>query len=127
MAAPAAVTKFDAGLNNFGTADSTGFVSFTASGSGTTGGALIPVDDKDCYTLLLFTCSADDNTITIKGGDGTKGGQDFVVDELKSGTYAGFVIDSAFFKITSGTNKGKVLITGKTTTSVMAIELKAGR
>ena len=120
--AATAVTGITAGLNDFGTQHATGFAALDG-----TDGALIPIDGKDGYTLLLFTCSANDNTITIKGGNGIKGGHDVALTQLDKDKTAGFIIDSAYFVNTSGTNKGKIQVLGKATTSVMAIELKPSR
>ncbi len=120
--AATAVTLLDAGLNNFGTQASANLVALDG-----TDGALIPISGKDGYTVLVFTCSAADATITIKGGNGDKGGQDAVLTELAKDKTAAVLVDSAYFVNVSGTNKGKIQVTGKATTSVMAVELKAGR
>lgn len=117
--AASTVTMASAPLNEFATA-----ASFTALDG--TDGAVIDFGGKDCFTLLLFTCSVADATLTIKGGNGAKGVPDLPLSIAKD-AYNGIVIDSAYYKQVSGTNKGKVLVTGKATTSVMAIELKPGR
>jgi len=99
-------------------------VTFTALDG--TDGAIIDFGGKDCYTLLLFTCSAADTTLVINGGNGEKAAPDLPLSIAKD-AYNGIVIDSAYYMQVSGTNKGKVLVHGKATTSVAAIELKVGR
>lgn len=114
------ISRIIAGLNDFGTQDATGFVALSTSGK------TINIEGKDGYTLLLFTCTANDAP-TIVGGNGDKGGQDNVLTELAANSYGGAVIDSAYYMDVSGANKGCITVKGKSTTSVMAIELKAGR
>lgn len=117
------VIKIDAGLNDFGTqaAASSAVVALSTSGK------TVDLEGKDGYILLLFSCTANDNTITLVGGNGAKGGQDATLSQLDANKVGGVVIDSAYFMDVSGTTKGMITIKGKSTTSVQAIELKAGR
>ena len=117
--AATAVSRVNVPLNELSSA-------ITYSALDGTDGALIDFEGKDGYTLLLFTCTVADSTLTIKGGNGAKGIHDMPLDLAKD-EVKGIIIDSAYFMQVSGTNKGKVAVTGKATTSVAAIELKPGR
>lgn len=78
-----------------------------------TDGALITWGDRDDKMLILVqnvnTTTA--KSVTIKGGNGIQGGPDLTLEIAKS-KYTFVAIDSGRFKNVTGTNKGKVVITG---------------
>ena len=117
--AATAVTLAKAPINEFGTA-----TAFSALDG--TDGAIIDFGGKDCSTVLVFTASVADATLTIKGGNGEKAAPDLPLSIAKDAVNP-VMIDSAYYMQVSGANKGKVLVTGKATTSVMAIEIQVGR
>ena len=76
-------------------------------------GFLVPFTYDDQKTLFVFYNSNSSTTVrsfTIKAGDGIQGTTDLASGNVAAGKYAAVVIESGKFKITSGDNKGKVLI-----------------
>lgn len=78
-----------------------------------TDGALVPFGERDDKYLILIqnvnTTTA--KSVTIKGGDSYQAGGDLTLEIAKS-KYTFVAIDSGRFLNTTGTNKGKIHITG---------------
>lgn len=76
-------------------------------------GALFTMSDSDHRYLIVVENASDSaaKTVTIKAGDSYAATVD-IEQELAAGTTRYINIDSARFKNLSGTNKGKVAITG---------------
>ncbi len=76
-------------------------------------GFLVPFTSADQKTLFVFynaNASTTARTFTIKAGDGIQGTTDLASGNVAAGKYALVVIESGKYKITSGTNKGKILV-----------------
>lgn len=76
-------------------------------------GFLVPFTYADQKMLFVFynsNASATARSFTVKAGDGIQGTTDLASGDVAAGKYALVVIESGKFKITSGANKGKVLI-----------------
>lgn len=91
------------------TADFTGITAAVDA----TNGALVPFGERDDKYLILIqnvnTTTA--KSVTIKGGDSFQAGGDLTLEIAKE-KYTFVAIDSGRFLNTTGTNKGKILITG---------------
>lgn len=110
MAATAITTQALTERNTFATPAA--FTGITAAVDATAG-ALITWGDRDDKMLLLIqnVNSSAAKSVTIKGGNGIQGGPDLTLEIPKS-EYTFVAIDSGRFKNVTGTNKGKVVITG---------------
>ncbi len=69
-------------------------------------------DDKYLILVQNTAASGSDKTVTVKAGNGIESGKDLVKSDLGYGEYALLCIDSGRYKNVSGTDKGKVIITG---------------
>ena len=78
-----------------------------------TNGALVPFGERDDKYLILIqnVNSSAAKSVTIKGGDSFQAGGDLTLEIPKS-EYVLFPFDSGRFLNTTGTNKGKIHITG---------------
>lgn len=78
-----------------------------------TNGALITWNARDDKILVLVenVHASASKSVTIKGGDGIQGGPDLTL-AIAAASYTFVSLDSGRFKNVTGTNKGKVVITG---------------
>lgn len=83
-----------------------------------TSGALVEFNGQDTKTIIILSGTG---TATIKAGDGIQAVNDLQVTASEHGTAV--ELESGGFKITTGANKGKVLITGVNTIKVQAVLL----
>lgn len=76
-------------------------------------GGLIPWSGADCRMLIVVqnTEASTEKSFTVKAGNGIGGNKDLTVS-IAAGKTVYLEIDSDRFKNMSGTNKGKVLVTG---------------
>lgn len=95
-------------------------ITFTAL---STSGKTIDFEGVDENTVLIFTASADDSTVTILKGDGIQGVADCELPKISANKYYVLAIASSEFKNILGTNKGCVVIKGAATTSVAVAEI----
>lgn len=98
--------------------------SLTAALDATDGG-YIPMSDRDEKILVLVqntNGSAAAKTVTFKAGTGIQGVNDYAV-EIAAGKSVIVALESGRFKIMSGTNKGKVHLTGAADLKVAAFVL----
>lgn len=72
--------------------------------------SMADVRDKQVLILAKNTDDSDAETVTLKGGNGTRGSQDLDAKSIAAGDVYGIVIDSAYFENETGTDKGKVKI-----------------
>lgn len=79
-------------------------------------GGLIDFGHKDFKAILLIQNghATDAKSVTIKAGNGIQGNKDITL-EIAAGKYTAVCIESGRFKNVSGTNVGKVLVTGTST------------
>jgi hypothetical protein len=76
-------------------------------------GFLVDATDPDQKLVLVFlntNASATARTATVKKGDGIQGVADLASGDIAAGAYAAVSVESGGFKITSGTNKNKILV-----------------
>jgi len=78
-----------------------------------TDGALVPFTERDDkYLILVENVNASTaKSVTIKGGDSFQAGGD-TTKEIAAASYTFIAIDSGRYLNTTGTNKGKIQITG---------------
>lgn len=77
-----------------------------------TDGAEIPWVGRDEKMLVLIENAATSaKTVTVKAGNGIQGSCD-LVKSVAGSSYTFIALDSGFFKNVTGTDKGKVIITG---------------
>lgn len=97
-------------------------LAFTAL-NGTDGGEIV-WDGRDIDGLILVKNSDDTNaeTFTIKKGNSEQAVVDFTYSIPKLETRA-LAIESAFFKNVTGTDKGKVVVSGSADLSVAVVFL----
>lgn len=76
-------------------------------------GALITCDKADQKMLIIMENSdaVNSETVTFKKGNALQGTADLVVTIPKSETHT-IVLESGKYKNVSGTNKGKIVVTG---------------
>ena len=78
----------------------------------------------DYKVLITFANAAgSDGDVTITKGDGPMAAQKDLTFEVANGATKGIVIDSALYKIFTGTNKNKYKITTTKAMTVMVAEL----
>lgn len=77
--------------------------------------------NDDRLILVVENSGTTDGSITIKAGDGIQGVNDLTLT-VKAGTNL-VKLDSGRFKNVTGTNKGKILVSGATTIKVAVVEL----
>lgn len=78
--------------------------------------------DENC--VLIFTGTADDDTITVLKGDHIQGVADVTLETgISADGYGVVALPAMEFKNVSGDNKGCIVIKGKTTTSVALVEI----
>lgn len=98
----------------------------TATAVDATAGAAVDYSNKSDGRILLILENAHATaakTATIKSGNGLQGTEDLAV-EIAAGAQKVVVIETGKFVNVSGTNKGKVVITGTSADiKVSAIEL----
>ena len=105
MAAATVITNTSLVLNTFAAMPATAAVEAT-------NGALVTAAADHKMLLIAENASADTaKTVTVKAGNGIQGIADLAVS-LGAATTKCVVIESMKFVNTSGTNKGKILITG---------------
>lgn len=76
-------------------------------------GALVPFGERDDKYLILVenVHASAAKSVTIKAGDSFQAGGDLTL-EIAAASYTFIAIDSGRYLITTGTNKGKIHITG---------------
>lgn len=76
-------------------------------------GALVPFGERDDKYLILVenVHASAAKSVTIKAGDSFQAGGDLTL-EIAAASYTFIAIDSGRYLITTGTNKGKIKITG---------------
>ena len=81
-----------------------------------TDGAVFTLDGKDTDAILYIKNkhATDAKSVTIKAGNGIQGVNDISLS-LAAGKFTLIRLESGIFKNVSGTNKGKVKITGAST------------
>lgn len=89
-----------------------------------TDGALITCDKADHKMLIIMENADTTNaeTVTIKAGNGIQGAKDWTVSVPKSSTMV-VTVESGFYKNVSGTNKGKIKITGTADVKIACVVL----
>ena len=96
-------------------------ITFTAL---TTDGITLDFDGVDENCLLIFTGTAADDTITVLKGDHIQGVTDVkLATGISANGYGVVALPAMEFKNVSGTNKGYIVVKGKTTTSVALVEI----
>ncbi len=96
-------------------------ITFTAL---TTTGITIDFEGVDENCVLIFTGSADDDTITVLKGDHIQGVKDVTfATGITANGYGVVAVPAMEFKNVSGTNRGYIVVKGKTTTSVAVVEI----
>ena len=96
-------------------------ITFTAL---TTTGITLDFEGVDENCVLIFTGSAADDTITVLKGDHIQGVTDVkLATGITQNGYGVVALPAMEFKNVSGTNKGYVVVKGKTTTSVALVEI----
>jgi phosphoheptose isomerase len=105
MAAATVITNTTLALNTFAALPATAAVEAT-------NGALVTAGADHKMLLIAENASADTaKTVTVKAGNGIQGLSDLALSIPAASTKC-VVIESMKFVNTSGTNKGKILITG---------------
>ena len=105
MAAATVITNTALVLNTFATMPATAAVEAT-------NGALVTAAADHKMLLIAENASADTaKTVTVKAGNGIQGLSDLALS-VPAATTKCLVIESMKFVNTSGTNKGKILLTG---------------
>ncbi|MBE6585063.1 MAG: hypothetical protein E7645_00890 [Ruminococcaceae bacterium] len=84
------------------------------------GGEILWDEKDDFVTIILQNTASSSGTAVIKCGDGPNAVEDLQVVIPASSTVC-VGLDSARFKVTKGTDKGKVLLTGPATISVAVV------
>lgn len=89
-----------------------------------TDGALITCNKADQKMLIIMENSDSSNSenVTIKKGNGVQGVADLVIAVPKSETHT-IVVESGKYKNVSGTNKGKIVVTGTADVKLACIVL----
>lgn len=89
-----------------------------------TNGGLITCDKADQKMLIILTNAdaSNDEVATIKKGNGIQGVADLAITVTKATTKV-VVVESGKYKNISGTNKGKILITGTADVTVACVVL----
>ncbi len=87
-------------------------------------GALITCDKADNKMLIIMENSdaVNPENVTIKAGNGLQGVADLVV-EVAASTTKVITVESGKYKNISGTNKGKMLITGTADVKIACVVL----
>lgn len=86
-----------------------------------TDGAVVPFKDQDTkIAVIVENSGAGAANVTFKKGD--KGVADLVVSVPAGETHL-FAVESGFYKMTSGENKGHVQVVGATSVKVGAVVL----
>jgi hypothetical protein len=105
MAAATVITNTSLVLNTFATLPATAAVEAT-------NGALVNAAADHKMLLIAENASVDTaKTVTIKAGNGIQGLSDLALS-IPAATTKCIVIESMKYVNTSGTNKGKILLTG---------------
>lgn len=96
----------------------------TAALDATDGGYITPngADEKMLVLVQNTNGSAAAKTVTFKAGTGIQGVNDYAV-EIAAGKTVIVALESGRFKIMSGTNKGKIHLTGAADLKVAAFTL----
>ena len=78
--------------------------------------------DEKYVVLIQNTDTTNDETVTIKKGNGIQGVADYTAT-IEKGTTVAISLDSGAYKNVSGTDKGKVVITGTADVEVAVVVL----
>lgn len=90
---------------------------------GTDGLEFVMAENDEKYVVLIQNTDTDnDETVTIKKGNGIQGVADYAAKVGKGKTVA-ISLDSGAYKNVSGTDKGKVVITGAADVKVAVVVL----
>lgn len=87
-----------------------------------TDGFLVDCGDRDHRTVIFVsnTNATTDKNLTVKAGDSPRAGQDIVISCPK-GKMIAFTLDSGYFKITKGTDKGNYTMIPESTDIQIAV------
>ena len=115
MPATAIVNTKLTGYNKFGKVGAVAAVDVTS-------GALITADVADQKLLLVAenTDQTTEQTVTVKKGDGLQGTTDLAL-VIPIGEIHCVVLESMKYKNMTGTNKGKIIVTGSAATIKVAV------